>query len=103
MAKRPGIRKHTGVSAGSYNFQQEQERKKGSIQFNVGPDRGKRGHDLNAYYVSAEDWHHKELSHGPARGQVGVKEAKKVTRKHYPHRWMKFHIQRTGRIPGKQR
>jgi len=95
--KRPELKKHTGVSAGSYNFQQEHERTKGSVGFNTGPDTGKRGHHLKTYYVTAENWHHKQLSHGQTRGQAGVREGKRITHKAYPHTWKKFTIRENGR------
>lgn len=95
MTKRKPLQKHTGVSGGSYNYQQETERKKKSIGFNLGDSYGKHGRRVKSYYVTADNWHHKQLTHGPAHGYRGVKEAKKFTHSKYPHTWMKFKVQKT--------
>lgn len=102
MTKRKPIVKNQGISGSHYDYYQEQERRKHSIGFNVGPDTSKTGR-MKSYYVTSEDWHHKQLSHGMARGQKGVKEAKRFTRNKYPHMWIKYNIRQDGWVRKKEK
>jgi hypothetical protein len=97
MPKRKPIKKHVGASASYYEHQDKYEREKGSVGFNTGPEYSKTGR-MKSYYVTSEDWHHKQLSHGMARGHVGVKAAKRFTHGKYPHKWVKFHVTAHGYV-----